>query len=227
MAPTDFDYVATRNKIIESAFRIVGVLRLGQALSGAQMQSGVDALQLLIKSWSNEHFFLWSYNLDTFPTVIGSITYNSILEDEIIGVDKAFYTDGTRETQIDVLSYSAYLDLEDRNEKTGRPTAIAFKPTPEPSIVVYPKPDAVYTINFTSISPLQDMESASGHGDLPVRFQRALKYGLAEDLFDEYPGPMNEREFVKIKAAELFAKAKRSDMPRETESEVEGFYPRR
>jgi hypothetical protein len=114
--------------------------------------------------------------------------------------------------------------IKDKETNPGRTLAIAFKPTPSPSFYVWPSPDAAYTLKVLCIFPLQDFDSAAGTGDVPARFQRALKYGLAEDLFDEYPGPMNERQYVQAKAYDLFREAKNSDMPVETTNEVESLY---
>ena len=227
MAATDFDYVATRNEIIEGAFRIVGALEPDQSLTAEMLAQGIKALQLLIKSWANKHVFLWSYNQDSFSTVVGDITYTSSLDQSILGIDKAYVVDSNDDIPIEVISYSRYLDIVNKETNTGRPLAIAYKPTPDPSIYVWPEPDAVYTVKFLKIVPLQDFDSASTTGDLPVEFHRALKYGLAEDLFDEYPGPINERLYVQKKAKDLFDEAKNNDVAVESNNEVESLYGRR
>lgn len=223
MAPTDFDYLATRNEVIQRAFRIVGALEPGQVLSGEMLVQGIDALQMLVKSWSNKHLFLWSFDETSFATVAAQVAYAASLDQEIIGLDKAWVTDSNEEIPIEVVPYSRYLDITDR-QATGRPTLIAYKPTPQPSFYLWPVPDIIYTVKALCIYPLKDFDEAAESGDVPARFQKALTYCLAEDLFDEYPGPMNEREYVASKAAILFREAKNSDMPMETTDEVEGLF---
>lgn len=231
MTATDFDYLATRNEIIEGAFRIVGALEKGQSLTAELLDQGIKALQLLVKSWSNKHLFLWSFDQSSFPTVSGQEVYTtsdlSGDDDLIIGLDKAWYVDSNEDIPLEVISYSRYLDIYDKETNSGTPTAIAFKPTPEPTFYIWPSPDAVYTIKTLAVYPLKDFDAAASSGDVPARFQRALKYALAEDLFDEYPGPMNERQYVQNKAAVLFMEAKHSDEPVETTNEVEGLYGNR
>lgn len=230
MAITDFDYLATRNQIIQGAFRIVGALETGQNLTADMLDQGVKALQLLVKSWSNKHLFLWSFRQSSFTTVAAQELYTTTdltgEDDAIIGLDKAWVVDSNDDLPLEVISYSRYLDIQDKETNTGRPSAIAFRPTPSPSFYVWPSPDTAYTIKILSVYPLEDFDTAAGDGDLPARFQRALKYGLAEDLFDEYPGPMNERQYVQGKAANLFREAKIFDTPTETTSEVESLFGR-
>ena len=226
MVASNLDYIATRNEIIEGAFRIVGALEVGQTLTANMLDQGIKALQLLIKSWSSKHLFLWTFNTYTFSILSGNAYDDQ--DDALIGLDKAWIVDATTSEDIalEVVSWSAYNDIQDKTT-TGRPLLIAYKPTPEPRFYVWPTTDDDYDIKCLCIYPLQDFDSASGSADTIVRFQRALKYGLAEDLFDEYPGPMNERQYVQGKAAELFREAKNSDRPIETTNEVAGMFGRR
>lgn len=229
-----FDYIQTRNEIIEGAFRIVGALDVGNTLSAEMLDQGVKALQLLIKSWSNKHFFLWSFNLQSFSTVANQNVYDTDglsvnqLDPAIIGIDKAWVVDSGDDIPIRVVSYSRYLDIVDKEENTGRPFILAYKPTPSPSVYLWPEPDDVYQVKIAVVLPLANFDLDDDEGDIPARFQRALKYGLAEDLYDEYPSAnLNTRQYIQQKAAELFMEAKSSDTNVETSSEVEGMYARR
>lgn len=225
---TDFDYVATRNDIIKAAFRILGVIEASQSLTGRMLEQGVEALELLVKSWSNEHLFLWSFNETSFATVISQTVYTSSFNQDLIGLDKAWYIDDSNYRQeMEVVSYSRYLDIREVGTDQGFPRVIAYKSTPDPSFYIWPTPSQVRTIKALCIIPLKDMDDPDEHGDIPARFQRALKYGLAEDLFDEYPGAMNEREFISNKAANLFRAARKFDTPVETNDEIQGLYSNR
>lgn len=226
MAATDFDYIATRNEIIEGAMRIVGALEAGQTLSSDLLDQGVKALQLLVKHWSNKHLFLWSFDQGSVSTIASQAYVDSTLDQSIIGLDKAWVVDSNDDIPLQVISYSEYLDIVDKTTNTGRPTAIAYKPTPSPSFYFWPEPDAIYTIHTLCVYPLQDFDTAAGTGDLPVKFQKALKYGLAEDLYDEYPGPMNRMQFIQQKALMLFQEAKNADKPVVTNNEVQSLFGR-
>lgn len=223
----NFDYIATRNDLIYGAFRIVGAIQKGQVLSAEMLQEGVNALQLIIKSWTNEHYFSWAFTSETFTTTASQETYDSTLDQGIVGLDKAWVVDSNDDLPLEVISYSRYLDIFDKTTNDGRPTVICYKPTPDPSFILWPQPDATYTIKALVLTSLQDQDVEDDANGMPVRWQRALKYALADDLFDEYPGTLGERQMVAIKAAALFKKAKGADMPQETNSEVESLFPRR
>lgn len=228
MVATDFDYIATRNEIVQGAFRIVGALDPTQTISADMLVQGVEALQQLVKSWLNKHLCLWRLNQSSFATVSAQELYTTTDltgdDDTIIGLDKAWVVSGNDDLPLEVLSYSRYLDISNKEADSGRPLAIAFKPTPDPTFYVWPSPNAAYTIKILAVYPLKDFDSASASGDVPARFQRALKYGLAEDLLDEYPGAMNARQYIQQKAHELFIEARNFDLPVETTNEVEGLF---
>lgn len=224
---TDFDYLATRNEIIEGAFQIVGAHEAGQTLSAELLDVGIKALQRLVKRWANKGFLLWNFESSSFSSVASQELYDSTLDQAIIGIDKAWVVDSNDDIPIEVISYSRYLDIYDKETNTGRPLAIAFRKTPSPSVYLWPSPDAIYTVKILAAFKLMDFDSASGSGDIPAEYQSALEYGLAEDLFDKFPGPMNERVFIATKAATLFGEAKNFDQSNETTSEVESLYGRR
>jgi hypothetical protein len=231
MALTSFDYIQTRNEIISGALRIVGALEPDQSPTAEMLEQGIKALQLLVKSWANEGLFLWGLEISELGTVAAQVKYTSADLDSTstapglpIGIEKAWIEDGNNDLQIECITYSRYQDFLNKVDTIGRPQFVAFRPAPTPEIYFYPAPDAIYGVKILGVYPMEDFDSASGSGDFPAHFQRALKYGLAEDLFDEYPGPMNERQFIQTKAAELLAKAKRTEMPRETTNEVEGLF---
>ena len=69
MAVADYDFALTRNEIIEMAHRKVGALSLGQGLSAEQIDSGVKQLDGMVKSWQNEHVFLWTQRIETVDLV--------------------------------------------------------------------------------------------------------------------------------------------------------------
>jgi hypothetical protein len=224
--PLAYDYIATRNEIISDAFGIVGVKASNRPLTAAQLEEGVRFLQMMVKAWSNKHLFLWSFDSGSFVTVSAQEAYDSTLDQTIIGLDMAWVVDSSNDVPIQVISYDQYLDFRDKETNTGRPRAIAYKPTPAPSFYIWPSPDAVYTVKYLAVFPLANLDSADDSGDIPARFQEALLYGLAYRLSLRYPGRVSDMQMIQDMAEASFRDAKAADVTPESSEEVEPLFSR-
>jgi hypothetical protein len=90
MATTDFDWSSTRNDIMQRAFRIIGVLPLGDSLSGEQQLQAVQALNDMVKAWQTRHVFLWKVQQLTLSLTTGNATYALPTDPSVIGIEKAW-----------------------------------------------------------------------------------------------------------------------------------------
>jgi hypothetical protein len=224
---TDFDYLATRNQIIEEALAIVNVKRDGQPLSAAQIAEGAKSLNLLVKSWTNKHVFLWSQVEEDLSTVASTASYTSGFTPEALGIDKAAVVVGDRDKEIQVITYSQYEAIEDKT-RTGEPQYIAFyKVDRAAKVFLYPTPDQVYTVKFLSVLPLKDMEDADGYGDVTAQFQLALAYGLARLLHSKYPDEPGKMKRVADMSQEFFLEACRGDRQIPSDDRVDSLFPAR
>ena len=53
------DFSVNRNEIIESAFRVLGVLGQGRSITAKETSDGAEALNMMIKSWQARDVGLW------------------------------------------------------------------------------------------------------------------------------------------------------------------------
>ena len=214
MATTDYDFNLTRTQIIDRAFRIIGVLDPdnSEVLTGAQYDQGQIALNSLVKSWQTRSIFLWTLVKQTQALTASTASYT--LGNDVMGIDAAYYTQGTQDIPVEVISYREYESLRQK-QSTGNPTTVALGPeitTPTMYIwPILPAGHAGLTLTYISVIRLQDMDTASGNADIPQRFINALVYGLADDLADEYGVPLGERQRISSKYEAYFAFAKQSD----------------
>jgi hypothetical protein len=223
MATTDYDFNQTRSEVIERAFRIIGVGTPGQSLSGEQTAQGVVALNVLVKQWQTRRVFLWTIKESSLAFTAS--TANATLGNEVLGIDKAWYTTSNSDIPIEIISYRKYQEIVNKTSESATPTYIAMdysKTTPD--LYLYPTPSANITIYFLAVERLQDMDSSGGNADIPQRFLQALTYGLADVLSDEYGLPLNERQYIKNKYDEYFFDAQKSDYEWEDETHVAGAY---
>lgn len=211
MAATDYDFNLTRNEIVERAFRIVGALTLGETLSAEQIEQGRIALNSLVKHWQTKHIFLWSMIMKNISLVAATDNYTMGTDPGIIGIDKAWWVNGTTDEPVTILSYREYQDIPDKTS-TGNPTHVAlnYQP-PTPTLYVYPVPSANGTLKTLAITRLQDLDTSSGNAQIPIRFLEALVFGLAEVLSFEYPVTPSEANRIERRAGQTFLEAQKSD----------------
>lgn len=224
MATTDYDFIASRNDIMQRAFRMVGALPTGQSLSGEQYQQGALALNEIVKSWQSKRIFLWTLKSLTLNLSAGVASYSLSNDPAVIAIDQAFVQINTDEDRpVRIISWREYQTILDKTD-TGDPYYCTIDNQPTPTLYVYPVQTATRVFKYTAITRLQDFDSATSNGGIPVRFQECLTYSLAEALSDEYGVAISERERYERKAKELFREASRSDRDRADYEFVDGAF---
>lgn len=223
MAATDYDFSLTRSKIIESAFRKVGALTLGEPLGADLALQGADALNVMVKEWQNQHIYLWTQQILTEVFAIADNNEVLSLDPAVLYVEKPMRRDGTQDTPVQLRPFSEYQDLTNKSE-TGTPTTVYIDYKAAPVMYVWPTPTAETTIVYLATLKNKDWDSADGTGEMPQRFLMALIYGLAEVLSDDFSLPIGEKNRIERKAKEYLLKAKISDRDRAPISHVRGAF---
>ncbi len=203
-----YDYRSGRAKILQRAFRIIGVIGPGRILSAAQIAQGSQVLNEMIQSWSGDNIFLWSLKKLSTTTAANTITKSlAALNPPVLDVEKAFVIDGSDELPLRQLSWREYNDINDK-DMTGRPQAFAVGSETVPTLYFWPKPDDVYTINLLAPTKLADYDSSLAETDFAVQWEKAMAYGIAADLADEYGKSAGEKDRITLKAQQSFKAAK-------------------
>lgn len=206
---TTYDYRSGREKTLARAFRIVGAIGAGRTLSAAQTAQGSQILNELIQSWTGNNIFLWSLKNLTTTLVANTITKDlSAANPPVLDIEQAYVLEGTSDYPIAVISWRQYNDIQDKSS-TGRPNVVALGAEKIPTLYFHPKPDQSYTINFLASCKLADYDSSIAETDLTEKWERAMAYGVAADLADEYGLPVGEKDRIVGKAAEAFRIAKK------------------
>ena len=225
MATADYDFSLSRNQIIERAFELIGVRTRGQPLSGDALQEGKLALDMMVKSWQGKNVFLWTVKTIPQSLTAGNASYSLALDPPILSLDAAYLLNGANDhNELDVLSWRDYQSIPDKSS-SGNPVAVALDGQANPTLYVYPVPTASGTISLNAICKLKDWDSPTNGADFPVRWERAIVYGLAADLADGYGLPLGERDRLAVKADRLFIEARQGDKENVTDSFVRGSYP--
>ena len=226
MASTDYDFNLTRNQIIEAAYRKTGVLDSGEPLSGTEISEGNLALNIIIKDWRNKGIFLWEHSKKTQSLSASTSSYT--LGNDVIHLEKAYYTSDNTDTPVEVISYSHYLDIRNKSSESSNPTHVALDyATSTRTLWVYPTPNASLTLTYLAVLRGKDLETANGNPQVPQELLRTLIYDLANDLADDVRLDLKERGYLAGKSEGLMMQAKRRDVEHETSPRVLSAFPRR
>lgn len=227
MASSDYDFQSTRNEIITQAYRKCGAIGADASPDAGRLAEGVRALNQLVKSWQALHVFLWTEKYIQVELTASTATYSLSTDPTVLAVEQAFRRDENDEdTKIQLIPWREYQEILDKGEE-GEPIKVTIDYQREPTLYVYRVPSTAYEnykIQLFAITKLKDFDSASGTGDFPVRFEKAMVYGLAADLSDSELVPLKEREWLAEKAEREFFRAKASDYERVEEEYCSGAF---
>ncbi len=224
MATTDYDFNLTRNQIIESAYRKIGLLDSGQVLSGSQQVEGNLALNVVLKDWRNKGIFLWTHLKQTVNLVNADRDYT--LGNDVLHIDKAYYTTSNTDIDVAVVTYREYLEITNKTSTSNTPECVALDYNVNTrTLWVYPTPSASLTLTILTVIRQKDMDTSSGTPEVPKEYLRALIYDLASDLADDARIDLRERGFLNNKADNLMAQNKKRDIDYSDENVVSGSFP--
>jgi hypothetical protein len=225
MAATDYDFTATRNQIIEAAYRKIGALGRTQVLSGEQLEAGAFALNEIVKSLENDDLFLWTLRSVDVTCAVSQAVYDSTdmgTDPPVQAIDQATVKDNDDDLPLKVIPWREYLLIVNK-EDTGQPTTISWDHSTQ-SFALYPTPDDDYDITLSAITPLKDWDTAAGAADFPVRFQLALIYKLAHYLGEDEGCAESEITRLEANSQIELGKAKAKTRDRATSECVKGAY---
>lgn len=207
MAATDYDFSVTRTKLLERAFRQIGVLALGETLTADQEAQGVMVLNSVVKEWAKSRTFLWAESTFTQALTAAIGTYTLPTDPRFVFVDLGYLRDSNNyDEPMTRFSMSEYRDITEKTDQ-GTPTHFACDGT---SLYLYPIPltSSTWTFYGTGVTKLKDWDTAGAVGDIPEEWKNALLYAVSADLSHEYGLPIGERNALKLEAEVRFRKAR-------------------
>ena len=207
----DTTWQLQRDQIIAGALRKVGFAE-GETPNANQISYASDALNALITSWRADGLPVWAMKTFTFSVIANQQNYD-------IGVGKTLNTPmpmklteairvntagGTRVPLNIYTDYDFKLLSNFQNTK-GTPVQIYYQPfSTYGTIHLWPIPDTTFAANFTlEITyqrPFEDFDNATDEPDFPSYWTKAIIWGLANELSDEYGLPLTDRQWLEKKA---------------------------
>jgi hypothetical protein len=179
----------TAIEIITAALRLIGVAATGETLSASESADGLQAMQMMIDSWSNQGLFVYARTVETLTltgansyTIGSSGTFNTVRPIEILG---AYVTSGGLDYPINLVTANTYRDIAQKS-LSGIPNWLYYSPT-YPLGTIYMAPVASGdTITIESLKPLTEPSGNTSNLSFPPGYEEAFKFNLAVRLAPEF-----------------------------------------
>jgi hypothetical protein len=191
--PTTTTYSLNAGQFITRAMRILGVLPSGNVPTADELEQGIIALNLMLKGMQADGINIYrqtQYSVtvtDNQGTPGNPVTISPL----ILGLEEARWVvqpePNLYERPMMVYSYIDYQTLPNKlNGSNSGPSIIMFDRQENASnLYLYPPPTMGGTLNFTAARSVLDVTQASDTVDVPVEWQEAIMYNLADRLMDD------------------------------------------
>lgn len=184
----------TANNIIERAYRILGDLGTGEAMTASQANDGLEALNAMLDSFSIERLMIYQVRQE-------SLTWPANTVSQTIGSGGDFDThrpdrieDGTYFEDANNIAYEVkvirnrevYDRIYDKTVTSSYPELLFYDTSVTlGTLYVYPIPASSLTLKLNSWQPLTVFDSLAEVHNLPPGYRRMLAYNLARELEPE------------------------------------------
>jgi len=195
-----YAYQLTRNQIIESALRKLGVLAEGQTPSTQNYSDGMMALNTVISQLRAVGMPLWARSEHTFTPTTGTYTIGTGMTLDTpfpVKLLQAIRTENNAKIPMEVISRQEYNQLPTSNSDS--PLKVNYQPFINyGTISFWPTPTSSNTATVTLVyqRPFQYFTSSAETMDFPEEWYSALIYNLAVRLAPEWGVPLPDRQLL-------------------------------
>jgi len=194
--------MTTARQIIKKSLQKIGALVKNEEPSADEANDGLDSLNQLLESWSNDSAVITSRAWETFNLSGGVSTYTmgtgqTFNTSRPTNIISGYIRNGSVDTPLTIVGDEAYNSITFKS-LTGIPQFLNYdNANPTDNLRVYPVPSAVYPIFLLTEKPLINLTTLDTALSLPPGWERALIYNLAAELASEY-GQQPDQSIFKI-----------------------------
>jgi hypothetical protein len=187
--------MVTARRIVKKALQKNGVLTMGEEPSAEMANDGLDALNAMLSSWSNDSMLIYARVRETFPlsanvgtyTIGPAKTFDTIRPMFIVD---AFVRQNTVDYDMSVVPDEVYDGIIVKTQN-GIPDLLNYSNEyPTANIRLWPVPSTAYILSITSEKELSQF-TLDDEVDLPPGWELALIYNLAILIAPEYGQPVD------------------------------------
>lgn len=217
-----YDFSTTRDSIITSALRKLGVLGDYESLDTTRRDAAILAINPMIKHLAALGMPLWAVTQQTIPMSLWTGPSVTIGPGQTINqavfplkIVQALRIQNTYEVPLDIQNFNNY-NLITNKQSTGAPITLFYHPQNYfGTIYLWPIPDSSWqstgSLKIRYQREFQDFDNGTDEPDFPKEWHEVLIYQLAVRLAPEYGIPINERMLLKKEADSLLERALQFD----------------
>ena len=209
-------YSVTRDQIITTALRKIGVVAQGETATSDQITEAAIALNLMVKAWEADGMPLWALRTIAITLTAGKTSYSlgtsvscDIVTDKPLKVIQAWNRDPVSKVDIPmrIITKQEYSILGNKTT-SGKPIQLYYEPQRDQGVVsLFPTPASAdvssSVVYITYQRPFEDFNASSDTPDFPQEWYEAVVYGLAVRLAPEYGVPLDQRQLLIREAMEI------------------------
>lgn len=201
-----YSYQLTRNQLIESALRKLGVLAEGQTPSTQNYADGMMALNTVIAQLRAVGMPLWARSEYTFTPTVSAYTIGvgqTLDTPHPIKMLQAFRTESNAKIPLELVAREEYNILP---ISYGKPLKLNYRPAINGGVIsLWPYPSASDTAAVTVVytRPFQYFTTSTETLDFPEEWYNAVIYHLAVRLAPEWGVPLQDRQML-LQEAKLY-----------------------
>ncbi len=198
--------MTTARTIIKKALQKIGALVKNEEPSADEANDGLDALNAMVDSWSNDPLNIYARGWETFPltssasyTIGVSGVFNTARPTNIVS---SYLRSGTIDYPISIVDDEAYNTISFKSLQ-GIPQFLNYDNSyPLGIIRLYPVPSASYSLFILTEKALSTFATLDTVLSMPPGTERALIYNLGIELAPEYSQPIS-KEHARIAGESL------------------------
>jgi len=217
--------MSTAGAMILTSYQMIGYYGANETMTGADSALGLDQLNKMLDSWSNEDLACFAILEQSFPLVVGQNSYTIGLSGGanvqsarpirlIEGPGAAYLQDtNANNYRVDIVTREQWNQIANRGVTTTSniPDTLFYDPQmPLGVINIWPTPTIAYTLFFDSFQQFADLSTLTTPFNLPPGYELAIQANLALLLAPFCKNATVSTDVVKI-AAKSLANVKRSN----------------
>lgn len=215
------DFTLNARDVVTYALKQLRVVQAGDPPRAEDMDDGLEALNLMLKSWQVAMPNLWRQTNGSLPLVSGTSTYSL---PNVYRIMSARFRQSGRDIPMFLLTRDDYEEIPLKTS-SGIPTQYYFDPQRDGGqLYVWPVMSAASgeTIEYTYQRRFYDVDTPDDALDLPQEYLMGVGWNLAEALLETYGKTDGPAQRIMMMAARY-----RNDLQSADREDVVRFVPGR